>query len=181
MRLRGGAAGVLPRDRHAARPRLCRTGTDEKSRFATKMHFHLRGSRVPFSLHESRILGHSSNAVCAFSMMEQVRLFAVWPTENWLGYSLNQIQGWPTVRESYSRALKQRPLRGSQQVYSGFHPLVSNVLLLLFAKVARACLGSRQLQYQPTSWWKFQLVEASAAHLACYSISSVTFCLLTRY
>ena len=131
--------------------------------------------------HKSRILGHSSNPVCAFSMMEQVRLFAVWPTENWLGYSLNQIQGWPTVRESYSRALKQRPLRGSQQVYSGFHPLVSNVLLLLFAKVARACLGSRQLQYQPTSWWKFQLVEASAAHLACYSISSVTFCLLTRY
>ena len=42
--------------------------------------------------------------------MEQVRLCAVWPTENWLGSSLNQIQGWTTVRESYSRALEQRPL-----------------------------------------------------------------------
>ena len=43
-------------------------------------------------------------------MMEQVRLCAVWPIENWLGSSLNQIQGWTTVRESYSRALEQVPL-----------------------------------------------------------------------
>ena len=43
-------------------------------------------------------------------MMEQVRLCAVWPMENWLGSSLNQIQGWTTVRESYSRALEQGPL-----------------------------------------------------------------------
>ena len=43
-------------------------------------------------------------------MTEQVRLCAVWPTENWLGSSLNQIQGWTTVRESYSRALEQGPL-----------------------------------------------------------------------
>ena len=43
--------------------------------------------------HESRILGHSSNRLCGFSMMEQVRLCAVWPMENWLGSSLNQIQG----------------------------------------------------------------------------------------
>ena len=28
--------------------------------------------------HESRIFGHSSNSVSAFSMMEQVRLCAVW-------------------------------------------------------------------------------------------------------
>ena len=35
-------------------------------------------------------------------MMEQVRLCALWPMENWLGLSLNQIQGWTTVRESYS-------------------------------------------------------------------------------
>ena len=47
--------------------------------------------------HKSRILGHSSNPVCGFSMMEQVRLCAVWPMENWLGSSLNQIQGWTTV------------------------------------------------------------------------------------
>ena len=59
---------------------------------------------------ESRILGHSSNPVCGFSMMEQVRLFAVWPMENWLGSSLNQIQGWTTVRESYYRAFEQGPL-----------------------------------------------------------------------
>ena len=40
-------------------------------------------------------------------MMEQVKLCAVLPRENWLGASLNKIQGWTTVRESYSRALKQ--------------------------------------------------------------------------
>ena len=43
--------------------------------------------------HESRILGHSSNPLCNFSMMEQVRLCAVWPMKNWLVSSLNQIQG----------------------------------------------------------------------------------------
>ena len=32
--------------------------------------------------HESRILGHSSNPVCGFSMMEQVRLCAVYPRRN---------------------------------------------------------------------------------------------------
>ena len=37
--------------------------------------------------HESRIGRHSSNPVCCFSMMEQVRICAVWPTENWLGSS----------------------------------------------------------------------------------------------
>ena len=44
--------------------------------------------------HESRILG-------------QVRLCAVWPKENWHGSSLNQIQGWTTIQQSYSRALEQ--------------------------------------------------------------------------
>ena len=34
--------------------------------------------------HESRILGHLSNPVCGVSMMEQVRLCAVWPMENCL-------------------------------------------------------------------------------------------------
>ena len=43
--------------------------------------------------HDSRILGHSSNPVCGFSMMEQVRLCAVWLTKNWIGSSLNQIKG----------------------------------------------------------------------------------------
>ena len=60
--------------------------------------------------HTSRILGHSSNPVYGFSMTELVRPCAVRPMENWLG-SLNQVQGWTTVRESYSRALKQGPLQ----------------------------------------------------------------------
>ena len=29
--------------------------------------------------------------------MEQIRLCAVWPRENWLGSSMNNIQGWMTV------------------------------------------------------------------------------------
>ena len=44
-------------------------------------------------------------------MMEQVRLCAVWPMENWLGSSLNQTQGWTTVQESYSPALEQGTLQ----------------------------------------------------------------------
>ena len=60
--------------------------------------------------HKSRILGHSPNPVCGFSMLEQVRLCAVYPMEYWLGGSLNHIQGWTTVRESYSRAPEQGPL-----------------------------------------------------------------------
>ena len=59
---------------------------------------------------ESRILVPSSNPVCGFSRMEQVRFCAVWPMENWPDSSLNQTQGWTTVRESYSRALEKGPL-----------------------------------------------------------------------
>ena len=59
---------------------------------------------------ESRILVPSSNPVCGFSRMEQVRLGAVWPMENCPGSSFNQIQGWATVRESYSHALERGPL-----------------------------------------------------------------------
>ena len=43
-------------------------------------------------------------------MMEQVRLCAVCPMENFLGTSMNHIQGWTTVRDSYSCALEQGPL-----------------------------------------------------------------------
>ena len=42
--------------------------------------------------------------------MEHFRLSAIWPTDNRLGTSLNQILGWTTVRELYSRALEQGPL-----------------------------------------------------------------------
>ena len=47
--------------------------------------------------HESKILRQSPNPVSGFSIMEQVRLCAVWHMENWLGSSLNDIQGWTTV------------------------------------------------------------------------------------
>ena len=42
--------------------------------------------------------------------LHDVRLCAVWPMENWLCSSLNQIQGWTTLRESYTCALEQGPL-----------------------------------------------------------------------
>ena len=48
-------------------------------------------------------------------MMEQVRLCAVLPVETWLGSSLTQIQGWTTVRESYSGALEQGTLPAVEQ------------------------------------------------------------------
>ena len=57
---------------------------------------HLRAfsTNILFLKHDSSIFRQSSNPVCGFSMMEQVRLCAVWPTENWLGSSINHIQGW---------------------------------------------------------------------------------------
>ena len=60
--------------------------------------------------HESRILGHSSNPVSGFYMMDQVRLCAVWPTENWLGTSKTTYRvGW-MIWLCYSRALERRCL-----------------------------------------------------------------------
>ena len=63
------------------------------------------GSEFLALKHESSIIGHSSNPVCGFSMMEQVRLCAVWPMENWLGSSMNRIQSWITVWECCCHAL----------------------------------------------------------------------------
>ena len=40
-------------------------------------------------------------------MMEQVRLCAVWPAENWIGSSINHLQGRMTVLESYCHALEK--------------------------------------------------------------------------
>ena len=51
-------------------------------------------SDILFLKHASSIFRQSSNPVCGFSMMEQVKLCAVWPTENWLSSSMNDIQGW---------------------------------------------------------------------------------------
>ena len=64
-------------------------------------------------------------------MLEQVRLCAAWPMENWLGSSLNQIQGWTAVRESYSCALEQGLLTGA---------------LLLSPLPACVCAGKRYVR-----------------------------------
>ena len=45
--------------------------------------------------------------------MNQYDLQKKWPMENWLGSSWNQIQGWTTVQESYSRAFEQGPLQSA--------------------------------------------------------------------
>ena len=52
---------------------------------------------ILFLKHDSSTLRQSSNSVCGFPMMEQVRLCAGWPTESWLGSSMNPIQWWKTV------------------------------------------------------------------------------------
>ena len=54
-------------------------------------------SDILFLKHDRSILRQSSNPICGFSMMGQVRLCAVWPTGNWLGSSMNHIQGWMTA------------------------------------------------------------------------------------
>ena len=96
-----------------------RHGMEGRNRARNDKHLDLPASKQPIPWshseflalnHSSRILRHSSNPVCGFSMMEQVRLCDVWPIENWLGSSLNQIQGWNSFWQSYSRALEQRPL-----------------------------------------------------------------------
>ena len=63
---------------------------------------------ILFPKHDSRILRLSSHPVCGFSMMERVRLCAVWPTENWLGSSLNHLQGWIIIWECCRQALGKR-------------------------------------------------------------------------
>ena len=47
-------------------------------------------------------------------MMEQVRLCAVWPMENWLGSSMNHIQGWMTFSECCRNALEKGYLSGRE-------------------------------------------------------------------
>ena len=64
-------------------------------------------TEILFLKHDSSIFRQSFNPVHGFSMMEQGRICAVWPTENWLGSSMNHIQGWRTVWESYFHALEK--------------------------------------------------------------------------
>ena len=72
----------------------------------------------------------------------------VLPTENWLGSSLNQIQGWTTVRESYSRALEQGPLVLSNVSnvtyecwYSDGHVVIGPSLQHLLVRLEHLVLG----------------------------------------
>ena len=65
------------------------------------------GADVLFLKHVNSILRQSSYPVCGFAMMEQVRLYTVWPKENWLGSSMNHIQGWMTVWECYYHAFER--------------------------------------------------------------------------
>ena len=69
-------------------------------KFALDTLFNGEGPQLPEFLalkQESRIVGHSSNPVCGFSVIEQVRLCAVWPTESWFGSCMNHTQGCMTV------------------------------------------------------------------------------------
>ena len=61
-------------------------------------------ANVQYDKSESKIPGQSSSPVCGFWPMEQVRLCAVWPGENWLGSSMDHLQGWRTVLGSYSHS-----------------------------------------------------------------------------
>ena len=61
-------------------------------------------------------------------MMEQVTLSAVWPMENWLGSSLNHIQGSTIVPKSYSRALEQGPLPlNMEHFYTTYKSMMESV------------------------------------------------------
>ena len=62
---------------------LC--AVDGSQMWQPRLPFFLLHPDVLFLKHECSILRQSSNPVCGFAMMEQVRLCAVWPTENWLG------------------------------------------------------------------------------------------------
>ena len=66
-------------------------------------------SDVLFLKHDSRFLRHSSIPVCGFFMIEQVRLCTVWPTDNWLGSSMNHLRG-RIIWISTWHALEQRCL-----------------------------------------------------------------------
>ena len=60
-----------------------------------------------------------------------------------LGSSLNQIQGWTTVQESYSRALEQRPLPSSLQSEEGLEVVEGELAGLLCA--GQHAVGQLQL------------------------------------
>ena len=135
----------------------------ENARFPVKMHYSAAGyeTEILALKHESRILGHSSNPVCGLSMMEQVRLCAVWPMENWLGFSLNHIQGWTIVREFYSRVLEQ-----GSRVWDGLHsptsPLPITIRSVNLVQQRRRCL--KPLRGYFSLLWLLSCLHAPACH-----------------
>ena len=93
---------------------------------------------------ESRILGHSSDPLCGFSMMQQVMLCAVWPMENWLGSYLYHIQGWTTVRGFYSHALEPGSLAAAaESIYLQLASHVAQLPMVLRVRHSRDLRGNR--------------------------------------
>ena len=84
-------------------------------------------------------------------MMEQVRLGAVWPMENWLGSSLNQIQGWTTFEESYSRALEQGSLLPTPSFSSRCRKCCGGESGVRLREVKSVCSAPRNVPCKPLS------------------------------
>ena len=103
---------------------------------------------ILFLKHCSSIFRQSSHPESGFSMMEQVRLCAVWPTDNLLCSSINHIlvlQGWMTVWICCCNALEEEflhswalELRSQLWVYG----IMRLLLLRLFCRFARNAPGS---------------------------------------
>ena len=98
-------------------------------------------SDILFLKHDSSIFRQSSNPVCGFSMMEQVRFCAVWPMENWFGSSMHHTD-WICYCHALEKGcllpigrctllMPRRTGAGSSRstVYVGYHEKLLNVTL----------------------------------------------------
>ena len=83
---------LLPRPREARNVHV----SSESEREMAPQYFFLPPPDILILEHDSSILKQSSNPVCGFSVMEQVKVCAVWPRGNWLSSSMNHIQ-WSAV------------------------------------------------------------------------------------
>ena len=94
---------MLSQDTRAL-PYLKKKKKNRTLQFSLKSQWH---PDILFLKHASSIFRRSPNRACGFSMMEQVRLCAVKPTENRLGSSMNHFQGWKTVWICHCHALEK--------------------------------------------------------------------------